>query len=218
MINLSEVLNESLCFQMSYAERMALIHLVDKLPSKKVCIEIGTFYGGSLDILSKRFEKVYSVDLNHNYVDKSRYNNVVWITGDSIDTLPNLIEQLNNNGEELSFILIDGNHEYDYVLRDINNVLKYIPKNDLAILIHDSWYTPSRKAMIDSNLVHNSYVHYIETDFCIGELMLIGGKHQYMGGFGLVIMSNIDRTEPIFINRRYDSAYCIANFIFNNQA
>jgi hypothetical protein len=198
MKNLSEVLNESLCFQMNYGERMTLLYLLDKLPSKKVCVEIGTYYGGSLDLLSKRFDKVYSLDLTHEYVDKSKYTNVVWVTGDSVDTLPTLIDELNKNNEEVNFVLIDGNHEYEYVLADINNILKYELKNDLTILLHDSWYTPTRKAMIDSELSCNHYVHFVETDFCVGQLMMIGGKYQYMGGFGLVLMSPHQRNEPIF--------------------
>lgn len=40
------------------------------------------------------------------------------------------------NGKQLNISLIDGMHEYDYALRDTENVLKYL-SNDGVIILHD---------------------------------------------------------------------------------
>lgn len=213
MIDLNELIDDSIPFQMSIAEKTSLIYLLNKLPVKKTALEIGTFYGGSLNIISKYFNKVYSCDLTHENIDKTKYNNVEWITGDSNRTIPKLIEKINQNNEEINFILIDGNHEYEYVLNDINNILKYNIKNDLLLLIHDSWYSPSRLAICHSKLISNPNVCYVNTDWCSGDLMFINGKNQFMGGICLAMLSK-DNKLGTKVQQSQDYMYKVVNEIF----
>lgn len=217
MIDLKEILSEEVLFQMSLVEKSSLVYLLNKLPSKKVGIEIGTYCGGSLNIISKYLDKVYSLDLNHECIDKNKYSNVEWITGDSNLTLPELIENINNSEEEVNFILIDGNHEFQYVLNDINNILKLKPKGDIVLLIHDSWYIKSRRAIIESDLNSNPYVYYVNTDFCTGDLMFVENKMQFMGGFCLVLISSEQQKEFVKIKQSQDFMYLQVNRAFQNE-
>jgi hypothetical protein len=197
-------------------ERLAFLNILGSIENKNTCIEIGSYAGGSLRSLSKTFNKVYSCDLTHTYLDKEKYDNVEWITGDSKITLPKLIEEINNRQEKIDFVLIDGSHEYDYVFSDINNILKYKPQSELIILIHDSFYIPSRKAICATKWNECPHIHFIDTDLCTGDLMFVVGKTQFMGGFCLVVMSPQKRVGDIIINQSQDYMYKTVNKAFGN--
>ncbi len=77
-----------------------------------------------------------------------------------------IINFINNNGEDVNFVLIDADHEYEGVYNDIKNILMYKPKNDMVVIIHDSWYPPSRSAICDVDWNSNPYVQFIDTDYC----------------------------------------------------
>lgn len=61
MINLDEIFDNEVNWQMSMAERCGLLYVLNKLKLQdkcNSCIEIGTYFGGSLRYLSKYFNKV----------------------------------------------------------------------------------------------------------------------------------------------------------------
>ena len=82
-------------WHMSRNERYAFIKLLEKI-KPKVAIEIGCFKGGSLEVLSKYCEKVYSVDIDPN-VKKSlegKFKNTEIHIGDSSEIVPNILKKL----------------------------------------------------------------------------------------------------------------------------
>lgn len=207
--DIDEVFDQTILWQMSYAERMAMFYLFDKMKKLDTAIEIGSCQGGFLKELSKRFKKVYSCDITHVEIkNKDSYNNVVWIEGNSQQTVPDLIQTLNNNDEDLNFVLIDGNHAYHAVKIDIENIIKYNPKSETIIMIHDSWYHQSRDAISMARWNDNKYIHYVEKDFVGGDLFnspsegLIG-----VGGLAMAYMNTQIREGVIEIKQTQDFMY-----------
>lgn len=207
---IDEILNKDVLWQMSQAEKASILYLLNKLPKLSVAIEVGSYKGGFLQVLAKYFKTVYSCDIDHsNIVNKEQYENVVFVEGDSEETLPRLIEQLNQSEETVNFILIDGDHSYDAVLNDINNALQYLPKGDLILLIHDSWYDGTREAINHANWKDNPYVQYIEKDFAVGDMMYSYAEGNiFVGGLALAVFSTNKRRGDIEIKQTHDYMYC----------
>ena len=205
MIDLSEILENDILWQMSSAERASIFYLISKLENKGTAIEIGSYKGGSLRVLSRFFKKVYSLDVNHdNIVNKEQYGNVKWVKGDSKKTLPALIKRLNKSKESVNLILIDGDHSYEGVLKDIESVLEYKPIDQTILLIHDSWFRPSRDAISKADWNSNPHVRLVEKDLVTGDLMSSGNGNIFVGGLALVIMTVEQRTGAIEIGQACD--------------
>lgn len=209
-MNILELTDNTVLWQMSMAERATIFHLLGKLPKRGTAIEIGSYKGGFTRVLSKHFNKVYSLDIDHsNIVDKDSFGNVEWITGDSKETLPKLILEL----DEIDFILIDGDHSYEAVLQDIQNVLEYVPKSDTILLIHDSWYEPSRNAINRADWNGCPYVHYIEKDLVTGD----AHGRVLVGGLALVLLSAEPREGNVEILQTHDYLYRICKRLLDEQ-
>lgn len=92
---------------------------------------------------------------------------------------------------------------YDAVLQDINNVLLYQPKNEVLLLIHDSWYEPSREAINSANWNDSPYVHFVEKDFVAGDLF----GDMLIGGLSLARLLPVERQGDVQINQNHDHMY-----------
>src|ERR1700683_1357744 len=92
---------------MSLAEQMAMIYLLERL-RPRASIEIGTRFGGSLQVLAALSEKVYSLDIDPDVTTRlaGKHSNVEYLIGPSHVTAPLLIERLNKTSEAVSFVLI----------------------------------------------------------------------------------------------------------------
>ncbi|MBI5153825.1 class I SAM-dependent methyltransferase, partial [Candidatus Poribacteria bacterium] len=77
-----------------------------------VAIEIGTYKGGSLQVISRKAKRVYSLDISPDCKATlgPQFPNVEFLTGDSPTLLPPLLERIKTNNESLGFVLIDGDH------------------------------------------------------------------------------------------------------------
>lgn len=196
-------------WQMSPAERASFFYILDKTPNKSLAVEVGTYFGGSLQHLSTRFDQVISCDIDHRNVI-GKYPNAELVTGNSKQTLPVLVDRLNREKADVGLFLIDANHEYSYVLSDLNAILDYKPTSQTVILIHDSWYPPSRQAICAcTKLKENPYVHFVDTDFCKG--VLIDNTYTLIGGFCLVIMKSEPRQGNLVIQQSSDYTYRVIN-------
>ena len=93
------------------AERCVLVMLLQEL-RPEYAIEIGTSYGGSLSVLSRFAQHVYTLDINPVFHQQlqDKYSNVEFITGNSNDTFPALLANLQASRANLGLILIDGDH------------------------------------------------------------------------------------------------------------
>lgn len=159
---------------MTFAEKFALTGILsERKPS--VSIEVGTLKGGSLSIISQYSEKVYSIDPDPTVRERleRKYRNVEFVTGYSQEVLPGIVRGLNENEEELGFVLIDGDHTEDGVRKDIEEILKYTPRAPLWILMHDSFNPDCRRAMKSIEWEANGFVHWVNYDFIPGFLSSI---------------------------------------------
>lgn len=209
MIDIEEVLGGEILWQMSAAERATIFYLFGKMPSRRVAIEVGSFKGGFTHVLSRHFEKVYSLDIDHrNIVGREQLANVEWVTGDSATTLPALIDKINRSRKEhVDFVLIDGDHAFGAVLSDINSVLRLRPRDEVVVLLHDSWYKPTRDAINVADWNGCPFVHLVEKDFVAGDLVGSASGNVFVGGLALVRMSPARRAGAIEIGQRHDFMY-----------
>ncbi len=163
-------------WNMMPVEQMALIYFLQNL-KPKVSIEIGTQFGGSLQVLSHFSSKVYALDIDPEVPLrlKGKYSNVEYLVGDSFQTLPVLLENLQKENAEIGFILLDGNCSTEAVKKDIASILKIKPIGPLYILIHNSFYPPCRIGICSVNWSSCPYAHALELDYIMGGMSLFGG-------------------------------------------
>lgn len=188
-------------WHMSRNERYAFIKLLEKT-RPKVAIEIGCFKGGSLEVISKFADKVYSIDINPDVKKKldGKFDNVDIRIGESSQIVPQILKEIEEKGEILEFVLIDGEHTVNGVKNDISHFLKLKPKSDVHIIFHDSFNPICRKGMKKADYNSSPYVHYVELDFISG--VFNPGKlyRQMWGGLGLVLLKKEKRKKAIKIN------------------
>ena len=179
--------DESMAWQMSRSEKYAMIGLLDKM-NPHCSIEIGTFQGGSLQAISKYSNKVYSIDISPEpkRVLKDNFDNVEFIVGQSSEVLGDLFRKIETSGEQLNFILVDGDHSRQGVYNDLKAILEYPHKNELVILLHDSYNPQCRKGMKSIDYSKHKNVAYIELDYVTGSFWQNGAKRQMWGGLGLI--------------------------------
>lgn len=191
----------SLEWHMSRNERYAFIKLLEKI-KPKVALEIGCFKGGSLEVLSKYCDKVYSIDIDPEVKESlnGKFSNTEIHIGKSSDLVPKILEKIDQNNEVLEFVLIDGEHTYKAVKKDISHFLKLKPKSQLFIIFHDSFNPICRKAIRDVNYNESTYVHYVEVDFISGVFNPGNLFRQMWGGLALVVMKPEKRESVIKVN------------------
>jgi len=156
-------------WQMSPSEQVGLIYLLQQL-RPKVAIEIGTRFGGSLQVLAKYCEKVYSLDIDPEVPVRmaGQYKNVEYLIGPSTQTLPALLKKLSAEKAELAFVLVDGDHSAQGVCADINILLQFKPVVPLYIVMHDSFNPGCRSGLRAAAWSECPHVHLVELDFVGG--------------------------------------------------
>jgi len=110
-----------------------IINLSNRKNLKSI-LEIGTYKGYSLALFCSLWPKsnVYSIDIErHKEAEaiSSFYKNSKLLIGTSL-----LVQELNTF---FDFILIDGNHSYNQVNADWNNIKDFIIPNDTIIMFDD---------------------------------------------------------------------------------
>jgi hypothetical protein len=190
---------------MTDAERSALSVLLGSL-RPECAIEIGTYKAGSLGILSKYSNRVYSIDMDPSFKTEycNRFPNVKFIVGNSQDVLPGLLKNIQRNGEPLGFILVDGNHSGEGIRIDLENVLGFNPSQPLHIIMHDSFNPECRKGILTANWPSNPYVHMLELDYVVGRFASKEESDNYRTmwcGFALAIMLPEKRVGDILIHQ-----------------
>ncbi len=177
-------------WEMSPAEQMAMVYLLDHL-RPKVGIEIGTRFGGSLQVLAKYCERVFSLDIDPEVPTRlaGKHRNVEYLTGPSSETLPPLLAQLALEHAPLGFILVDGDHSAPGVKADIDNILRYQPITPLYVIMHDSFNPACRQGLLEANWAACPYVHAVELDLVPGTVNPSPAfRDQMWGGLALGIL------------------------------
>jgi hypothetical protein len=173
-------------WQMNDSERLALTALLHRF-KPRCCIEIGTFKGGSLSLISQYAERVFSIDIDPSIPERfSYFNNVSFRTGFSQDVLPVLFNELDQQNIPVDFILIDGDHSAAGVKRDLELVFQYIPKAPLFVMMHDGFNPECRRGMREADWASAKYLRWVDIDFIPGRLVESGGggHGELWGGLG----------------------------------
>jgi Cephalosporin hydroxylase len=202
-----------LAWNMDNSDRMALIGLLSSV--KPECsIEIGTREGGSLGVISEYSQHVFTLDIDPRCAEAVRhFPNAELTIGDSKETLPGVLKEIENRQLSLEFILIDGEHSESGVRDDIEALMEFRPKKKPCyILMHDSFYPYCRQGMISANWERNPYVHKVDLDFIPGRISdpSEGTSRQMWGGLGLAVMRPEERVGPIQFLASSDHLYEVA--------
>jgi hypothetical protein len=203
-------------WQMSASEKAAFLLLVREA-APEVALEIGTYQGGSLQVLSANSQVVHSIDIDPYVKDRlgPRFPNVAFHTGNSDEVLPALLQRLHEQGSDLGFVLIDGDHSTEGVKSDINHVLKYRPRRPVYVLFHDSFNPDCRQGILEADWQQCPHVHFVEIDFVPGEFFAkavdTAQAGSMWGGFALAILLPEKRTGSLSINQSrrglFEAAY-----------
>src|SRR5258705_7812607 len=130
----------TLHWQMTTCERFALQGLLRRLrPS--LSLEVGTYLGGSLRVLSRFSEAVISVDIDPQVAIRlaGKLPNVELRSGDSARILRDVVSELNEQRRPIGFVLLDGDHRGKGVRRDIEALLELEPQQQVVFVLHDSF-------------------------------------------------------------------------------
>jgi hypothetical protein len=199
---------------MSPSEKVALIFLLEHL-RPRVAIEIGARYGGSLQVLSKFCDRVYSIDIDPDVPRRlgKKFANVDYMIGPSDQILPSLIDRLEKEGAALSFALVDGDHSAEGVRKDIDNLLRFRPTVPLYIVMHDSFNPQCRLGLMQANWSANRYCHAVELDFVAGTVNSAPNyRDELWGGLALGILLPYERQGRFEITGRAERTRKAAMF------
>lgn len=198
--------SESYRWQMELCERAVLETLLRRL-EPEIGIEVGTADGGSLSATSPFTKQFYSLDVKHSDELKAKVANdfphVELVTGDSRETLPKLLQQIEENDQSLGYVLIDGGHSRELVCADMTNVIQHRPKEELFLVGHDSFNPNCRQGMLEVDWASSPWVHHVEIDAVPG--ILWGHKPielQQWGGFIMVHLKHEAREGDLEITQR----------------
>lgn len=156
-------------WQMTWCERYAL-HTLLASQTPRGAIEIGTYRGGSLQVIAEHSDHVYAIDID-DYCKRhegDRFENVEFLIGDSKEMISSALESLDARGIPLEFVLIDGDHTGNGVRRDIELILKYVPKTPLTVVMHDSFNPGVRAGIKAADWGACPHVYFVELDFIPG--------------------------------------------------
>ena len=118
------VINNELEWQMSRAEKYCIINLLQFL-KPDTAIEIGTFKGGSLQVINEYTSNIYSIDISNapKKFLQERFNKVQFRVGESHLIMDGIFKEIEDKNQKLEFILVDGDHSKIGVKRDLESII-----------------------------------------------------------------------------------------------
>lgn len=143
---------------MSRAERLLIYTLMFTLRPSRY-LEIGTFQGGSALVVNAAMDalgsdgRIVCVDPEPKIAPENWQkieHRASLITGYSPDALPQAMAAA---GGPFDFVLIDGDHTYNGVVRDANGVLPYVA-DGAYLLFHDSFFPDVARGIQDFTRQH----------------------------------------------------------------
>lgn len=191
-------------WQMTNCERFALIGLLKRL-QPKLSLEIGTYMGGSLQVLARFSKAVISLDIDPGVAARlaSKFPNVEFRSGDSRRVLPDLVGELNDQKRPVGFVLIDGDHSAAGVRRDIEALLELQPQQQVVFVLHDSFNPACREGMRTANWAKSPFVQQVELDFIPGiyhyEAHDTAEPRTMWGGFACAVLMPEKRNGPLIV-------------------
>ena len=193
-------------WQMSVGERAAFEGVLSQV-APKLAIEIGTAEGASLRRIAAHAEEVHSFDLVAPSLELP--DNVTLHPGDSHVLLPELLARFADEGRNVDFALVDGDHSSDGVQRDIEDLLDSDAVQRCVILIHDVNNEQVRRGVDAVRYRSWRKVAYVELD-CVPGYMFREERlrHELWGGLGLIYVdaSRPATAAPDPVQQRYYAA------------
>ncbi len=192
----------ALHWQMTNCERFAIQDLLRRT-KPKVALEIGTYKGGSLQVISHFAEEVYSIDIDPTVPERlgGRFPQVHYRIGPSGEVLPKVLAEIAERGVDIGFVLIDGDHSTAGVRDDINKLLAYIPKSRCIVIMHDSFNPDCREGIRTASWGASPYVHMVDLDFIPGifheQAYDTAAQGSMWGGFGIAVLEPTKRTVEL---------------------
>lgn len=177
-------------WQMSFGERAALEGLLAQR-RPRLSIEIGTAEGGSLGRIAAHSELTHSFDLVLPHHELRHLPGVTLHTGDNHELLPRLLAELADAGENVDFVLVDGDHSTEGVRRDVEDLLESPALGNSLIVMHDTMNEVVRAGLEQVRYGAYPKVAYVDLDFVAGYMFHEPTlKHELWGGLGLVVVDS----------------------------
>lgn len=203
----SPLLEGSPEWQMRYGERLALEGILATL-KPRLAIEIGTAQGGSLRRIAAHAQEVHSFDIVPEIEALEReLPNVTTHVGDSAELVPKLLSELESQGREVDFALVDGDHTAAGVRRDAEALLASAACRRTAIVFHDAANDDVRNGLEGVRFEAHPKVVYVNLDFIAGYLVSAPIRHLEIWNGLAIVLLDADRGEPATSERGFfDSA------------
>ena len=208
-------------WQMTNCERFALQDLLRRI-QPDISIEVGTYLGGSLQVVSYFSRKVISIDIDPTVKERlfNRFYNVDFQVGISHQLLPDIISKYNVDDGDIEFVLIDGDHSAEGIRSDINALMSLKPRKRCVILMHDSFNPDCRHGIKTADWSSSQYTKLVELDFIPGifhEVAVDTAEALTMwGGFACAVLTPEPRREPLFIQASqqglFEAVYKISRY------
>jgi predicted O-methyltransferase YrrM len=199
-------------WQMSFGERAALEGLLAAV-RPALAIEIGTAEGGSLERVAAYSERVHSFDLNFDLMPADRraaLENVTFHAGDSHVLLPELLKELADAGQNVDFVLVDGDHSSEGVKKDMEDLLVSDAIQRTVIVAHDTINEVVRDGLERVRYEDFPKVAYVELDMVAGHLFQEPALlNEMWGGIGLVVVDASQTADGDPRQSRYYEAFQI---------
>ena len=198
--------------QMTTCEQMAIQHILFGLRPQRA-VEVGTYKGGSLQILAHYCTHIESIDIDPSVSATLglRFSNVTFHTGNSAELLPSVLRAGSESSEPVSFVLIDGDHSTEGVRRDINALLSVPPNGEMVVLMHDAFNPDCRAGILSANWQHSPFVHEVEIDYIPGvyhqQAYDTAAARTMWGGFACALLKPEPRQGDLVISQRQQGLF-----------
>jgi hypothetical protein len=185
-------------WQMLNGDRIALTGVLASLRPKRA-LEVGVYYGGSLTLLARHCERVWAVDIDPDVPNRfSVPPNVDLRIGPPDSVLPDILNELEEAGQPVNFVLIDADHSAAGVRRDIETIIHRPepPREPQVILLHDSGNPECRRGISSASWADCPYVHHVELDLVPGQIIehaIRDDRSEVWGGLAIAFLSPTPR-------------------------
>jgi hypothetical protein len=187
---------------MSFGERAVIEGVLAQL-KPRLALEIGTAEGGSLGRIASHSERAISFDLVEPEAHVKALDNVELRTGDSHALLPDELKRLALAGEQIDFVLVDGDHSADGARQDLQDLLASDAVSNTVILAHDSLNQEVRRGLEEVDYDGSEKVAFVDLDFVGGYVPAEPPmKGECWGGLALVIVDADGKFGPAHEGRR----------------
>ncbi len=182
-------------WQMSLGERAAVEGVLSQL-RPKLAIEIGSMEGACLRRIAAYAGEAHSFDLSPPSL--SVPDNVTLHTGDSHELLPQFLDELAEQGRNVDFVIVDGDHSAEGVRQDVEDLLNSRALASCVILIHDTANERVRRGLDGVHFEAWPKVAHVELDWVPGRLFAEPElRNELWFGLGLVI---VDSSRAAYLN------------------